>query len=379
MAESTAMVQQPQGAMMTPAAVQQVQFTPEQVELIKNQILKGGSDDELKVFLYQCSRTGLDPFTRQIFGIKRWDDDAKRECLGVQVSIDGLRLIAERTGKYRGQTPTQWCGADGEWRDVWISDQPPAAARVGVFKTGFTEPLYRVARFSSYAAKKKDGSLTRMWKTMGDVMIAKCAEALALRTAFPHELSGLYSDDEMQQSQVESPQNQSDSHTENHKKSNGSANGQPQNQRSAPTEPMMKNDQEKIIRALLKDAHLKKEEIDRVNGDLQKGMTEKVAGECIAWLKTNIQNRRPEASDMLRAEIKKLAQDEVITSEERTAIEFELLLPISNKRANAWITKLNEIIAERTFTPDDDSSDEGDDVGDGVDDSNDSLLPEGMR
>lgn len=202
MTDSTEMIQQQGASTMAHSAVQQVQFSPEQAELIKNQILKGGSDDELKVFLYQCSRTGLDPFTRQIFGIKRWDDEAKKETLGVMVSIDGLRLIAERTGKYRGQTPVQWCGEDGVWKDVWLASEPPAAARVGVLKAGFSEPLYRVARFSSYAGKKKDGGLTRMWRTMGDVMIAKCAEALALRTAFPHELSGLYSEDEMGQAET---------------------------------------------------------------------------------------------------------------------------------------------------------------------------------
>ena len=184
-----------------------VQWTPEQVELIKTQILKGGSDDDLQVFLYQCARTGLDPFTRQIYGIKRWDDDAKKMTVGVQLSIDGLRLVAERTGRYKGQTAYEWCGTDGVWKDVWLSNDPPAAARVGVIKDGFEAPLYRIARFSAYAGKKKDGGLTRMWATMGDVMIAKCAEALALRTAFPQELSGLYAGEEMDQGGGEQPEN----------------------------------------------------------------------------------------------------------------------------------------------------------------------------
>jgi hypothetical protein len=119
----------------------------------------------------------------------------------VQTSIDGFRIISQRSKQYAGMTKTEWCGQDNEWKDVWLNKQvPPAAARVGVLRKGFSEPLYAVAVFDSYCPRYADGNIiSPLWKSMPEVMIAKCAEALARRQAFPEDLSGLYTDDEMEQ------------------------------------------------------------------------------------------------------------------------------------------------------------------------------------
>lgn len=150
---------------------------------------------DLAVFFHQAQRTGLDPFARQIYMIERQGKQT------IQTGIDGFRLIArravDRAREGLGYGDTLWCGEDGVWRDVWLSKQAPAAAKVTVLRNG--QPFPAIALFTEYAATKTNGELTKMWVTKPALMLAKCAEALALRKAFPQDLSGIYTSDEMGQ------------------------------------------------------------------------------------------------------------------------------------------------------------------------------------
>jgi phage recombination protein Bet len=176
------------------ATVHGVTFTREQLDLLKRTIAQGTSDDEFALFVQQCKRTGLDPFARQIHAVKRGGK------MTIQTGIDGYRLIADRTGRYVG-SDTYWCGKDGAWRDVWLEDDSPAAAKVAVRKMldgGQVVEFTAVAHWREYV-QKFNGKVGDMWDRMPATMLAKCAEALALRKAFQSELSGIYTSEEMAQ------------------------------------------------------------------------------------------------------------------------------------------------------------------------------------
>jgi phage recombination protein Bet len=167
---------------------------------IKNGIAQNLTDAELD-YLASVSRSmGLSVLRKQIYGTKRKSKVNGQwvESVVIQVGIDGYRVIAERTGRYGGQIGPFWCGPDGQWSDVWLADDPPMAAKVAVIRKDFTEPLWAVATFHSYAAMY-EGKPSGLWAKMPEVMLAKCAESLALRKAFPDEMAGTYTEEEMQQ------------------------------------------------------------------------------------------------------------------------------------------------------------------------------------
>lgn len=165
---------------------------------------EGFNAAQLEQAVQICKEYRLTPVKRQIHIQKRWTKNG--DVISPLVTIDGLRGIAERSGKYEGQDGAFWCGEDGKWVDVWLSKKPPLAARVGVHKTGFRNALYAVAKFDEYQQLNKEGKATGLWVKMPDLMLAKCAEALALRRAFPDELGGLYTREEM--AQADNPSSQ---------------------------------------------------------------------------------------------------------------------------------------------------------------------------
>lgn len=165
---------------------------------------------ELMAFLHTCQRTGLDPFARQIYLVGRWDSKKTRKVYTPQTSIDGYRVVGQRTCVRThvalSYEDTLWCGTDGAWTDVWLSSEPPTAAKVALHRG--EGRFSAVALWSEYVPLK-DGKPMGLWSKMPAVMVAKCAEALALRKAFPNDLSGIYTAEEMAQDSGPSSSSQS--------------------------------------------------------------------------------------------------------------------------------------------------------------------------
>lgn len=177
-------------------------FTPDQEQMILSNFLGGASKNEAQVLLEITKRRRLDPFSRQVYFVKRWDSAKRAEVWAIQTSIDGLRSIAERTGKY-----------DGQDEPLYGKDEAGEFCKVKVYRKDWSAGRYAmgIAYLSEFIQRKKDGEVTQFWARMPRLMLAKCAEALAIRKAFPEDTGGLYIAEEMGQEppaekQVDPPQ-----------------------------------------------------------------------------------------------------------------------------------------------------------------------------
>jgi phage recombination protein Bet len=174
-------------------------WTDKQIAGLRALGVENAGNGDLAVFFHQSVRTGLDPFAKQIYMIGRWSREGTKWT--IQTGIDGYRLIARRAVDARNETleyeDTLWCGPDGRWVDVWLPEEFPAAAKVTVLRDG--RRFSAVALWREYVQTTRDGTPNSMWSRMGSGQLAKCAEALALRKAFPQDLSGIYTTEEMGQ------------------------------------------------------------------------------------------------------------------------------------------------------------------------------------
>jgi phage recombination protein Bet len=168
------------------------------LDLIRTTLNPDLTDGELTLFAQVANRVGLDPFARQIYATKRGGK------MVIQTGIDGYRLIARRTGEMSGRLGPYFAADDGKgWRIgqdgkplPWLSQEPPAAAMVGVVRRGDAEVTWGMATWAEYAIT---GTGDAMWRKMPSTMLAKCAEAQAIRATFPAETSGIYTEEEMAQ------------------------------------------------------------------------------------------------------------------------------------------------------------------------------------
>ncbi|WP_344395335.1 recombinase RecT [Streptomyces vastus] len=165
------------------------------------------SPAQLGIFFHYCKASGLDPFGRQIYMIKRKSRGEIRWT--IQTGIDGYRLIARRAADRAGQSIAYedfvWYDAEGGEHTVWLRDEPPAACRVVVWRGESRFPA--VAHWREYAPKvwdyeAQEYKLGGLWPQMPASQLSKVAEALALRRACPADLSGLHVDEEMHAADV---------------------------------------------------------------------------------------------------------------------------------------------------------------------------------
>lgn len=159
---------------------------------------------QIDIFARVCKEKGLSPFAGEIHLTKYFDKKTGAYKFARITGIEGYRKIAARTGELAGcDDPKFDLRGDGSYKTtadmILDGKKHPTTATVTVYriKGGQRSPFTATCSFNEFAARNKDGRLMMKWASMPYHMIAKCAEALALRKGFDDETSGLHVVEEM--------------------------------------------------------------------------------------------------------------------------------------------------------------------------------------
>jgi phage recombination protein Bet len=152
-------------------------------------------ESQIRLFAKFCADSEFSPFKRQAHLVNRGDKWT------IQTGIDGYRAKADRTGRYAGNDDYLFNQGMTEFQCIESKAIPPKTATAVVYKLiGGTRCAFSAtARWEEYCPSADKTKF--MWNKMPFLMLGKCAEALALRKAFPDELGGIYTDEEMQQAE----------------------------------------------------------------------------------------------------------------------------------------------------------------------------------
>lgn len=203
-------------------------FTQQELDAFRSEYAKGATDAQFDLFISECEARDLRPGSHLVFQLRSAREKDPDTGANIYVkkpfwitTIAALRLIAQRTGQYAGQAPEEYIYLDDGGNPSISSEIPlpskvkgvpeePWVVKSRVFRKGFEQPMVGIARFEAYAGivTPKDGSapyLNETWRKRGPEQLAKCAEALALRKAFPEELGKLYLAEEIRSEEEEQP------------------------------------------------------------------------------------------------------------------------------------------------------------------------------
>ena len=138
------------------------------------------TSQEIMMFLALCKYQRLNPFLREAYLIKYGNAPAT-----MVVGKEAFLKKARHAKDYAGHK-------------AWTEGEIPKMIGIAeVFVAGFQMPIRVQVDYNEYVGKKKDGTINRMWSEKPKTMLRKVALVQALREAFPEELGGMYSEEEM--------------------------------------------------------------------------------------------------------------------------------------------------------------------------------------